>query len=166
MLYRVAQQQLLALQAAQKSNSVCARPLEAGAAKDKRKFLFYQAIFSTSDFQLDIPPYLRRPYSDLTRILTSFRCGFHPLQIELGARTNIARHQRVCRLCNSDVESEHHFMISCPSLSTTRLQSRFQSLPLDQPIEQLLSSSYFPLNATLLRELLKQRSSILPSDNN
>ena len=42
----------------------------------------------------------------IRKCLTCFRLGSHRLEIELGRLTCIVRESRLCKLCNSNVETE------------------------------------------------------------
>ena len=44
----------------------------------------------------------------IRKCLTCFRLGSHRLEIELGRITGIDRESRLCKLCNSNVETEYH----------------------------------------------------------
>ena len=55
--------------------------------------------------------------------LTSFRVSAHNLEIERGKYYNIPRNMRVCKLCNMQaVESEFHFLLTCPAYRQLRQQ--------------------------------------------
>ena len=55
--------------------------------------------------------------------LTSFRVSAHNLEIERGRYYNIPRNMRVCKLCNMQaVESEFHFLLTCPAYRQLRQQ--------------------------------------------
>ena len=42
------------------------------------------------------------------------RLSSHNLFIESGRSQNIPRSERICQLCNSDIEDEFHFVLKCP----------------------------------------------------
>ena len=55
--------------------------------------------------------------------LTSFRISERNLEIEGGRYYNIPRNMRVCKLCNMQaVESEFHFLLTCPAYRQLRQQ--------------------------------------------
>ena len=77
------------------------------------------------------------------RIITQLRCGCLPLEIETGRHRSPKQplSERRCQLCQSDVGDELHFLLKCPSLSTTRepmleaisaIYPSFQTLPDEQ----------------------------------
>ena len=56
------------------------------------------------------------------RLITKFRISCHNLEIETGRYKNIPADQRICKLCNQNVEDEIHFLLECNSLSQARNQ--------------------------------------------
>ena len=44
------------------------------------------------------------------------KLGVLPLQIEQGRYSGQTREQRICKLCNSELENELHFLFKCPKL--------------------------------------------------
>ena len=55
--------------------------------------------------------------------LISFRVSAHDLEIERGGYNNIPRNLRTCKLCNMQaVESEFHFLLTCPVYRQLRQQ--------------------------------------------
>jgi len=66
--------------------------------------------------QLRLEKYLLTPGDSLGRTLhTSLRTGTNDLEIDRGRRFLIHRDLRICRFCNLNlVETERHFVLSCP----------------------------------------------------
>ena len=59
-------------------------------------------------------PYLSRVINKRERsCLAKLRCGVAPLHIETGRYIGLPVHERRCPICDSDVESEIHFMMHC-----------------------------------------------------
>ena len=59
----------------------------------------------------------------LRKHLTSLRLVSHRLQIEIGRHNDLARAERVCRVCNvQQTESEYHFMLVCPAYRDLRVK--------------------------------------------
>ena len=54
-------------------------------------------------------------------LLAKLRGGSAMLEIETGRYTGIPAEQRLCKLCNSDVGDEAHFILICPALQECRL---------------------------------------------
>ena len=54
--------------------------------------------------------------------LTRLRVSNHRLHVETGRykRPYIPRHERICELCQEEVEDEFHFICQCPALKTPR----------------------------------------------
>ena len=57
------------------------------------------------------------------RTIAQIRCGCLPLELETGRYRNpkTPLSQRICQLCNSDVEDETHFLTLCPMLNHIRI---------------------------------------------
>ena len=68
------------------------------------------------DFKLE--NYLLKLSTKNARILCKFRTGNVKLPIETGRWFNIERDDRICHLCNSDIE--FHYIFNCISLSAER----------------------------------------------
>ena len=66
-------------------------------------------VFEISEYLLRIK---NRKYR---QILSKIRLSSRQLAIEKGRHNNIERNQRYCRLCNSDIEDEFHFIMICPA---------------------------------------------------
>ena len=74
------------------------------------KLRFYR-LFKT-EFQFEnyleiIPSY------QLRKSITKFRCSDHKLEIETGRHRNKPINERICKMCNSEVETEEHFLRWC-----------------------------------------------------
>ena len=52
--------------------------------------------------------------------LAKIRLSSHQLSIESGRHQNIARHERLCPICNSELEDEYHFILICHAYSDLR----------------------------------------------
>ena len=50
----------------------------------------------------------------------SFKIGSLNLQIQSGRYNNVPREQRLCKLCNLEVEDEYHFLLKCPVYNDLR----------------------------------------------
>ena len=70
--------------------------------------------------------FCREPYLDsildftLRKIITKFRYSDHCLEIEKGRHIKLKPEERICKLCESDIETELHFIQDCPSYSDIR----------------------------------------------
>ena len=85
--------------------------------KKNKKLKFYSSIKKSLTFEkyLDIV----RFYKD--RILfTKFRCSDHNLAIEKGRYSNVERKNRICKLCQIQVETEKHYQLFCPKFNKFR----------------------------------------------
>ena len=58
--------------------------------------------------------YLNIENFDIRKGIAKIRCCSHSLEIEKGRHNNIARVDRICKLCDKgEVETEEHFLLSC-----------------------------------------------------
>ena len=98
--------------------------------------------------------------------LTQFRLSSHNLAIERGRFENIARTERVCALCNSNlVENEYHFLLVCPLYRELRKQylkpyfcrwptlNKFDALMSNTNRKSLLNVAKFIYYAMNLRQI-------------
>ena len=77
--------------------------------------------FSFFKHSIDVEPYIISNLSKSKRSLISqLRIGILPLEIESGRYTRKKLSERLCKLCNSDVEDEVHFICLCPTLNNIR----------------------------------------------
>jgi hypothetical protein len=59
--------------------------------------------------------------NDEQRVLyTKFRISAHKLEIEKGRHIGLKVEDRICQLCNDDIEDEVHFLLQCPYLQKER----------------------------------------------
>ena len=56
-----------------------------------------------------------------TQYTDSFRISSHRLQVEKGRHQKIARNERKCAVCQSEVEDEYHLLMVCPLYNDIRL---------------------------------------------
>jgi hypothetical protein len=59
---------------------------------------------------------------DERRVLTKFRVSAHNVEIEKGRYIGVKTEDRICKLCNTGVEDETHFLLHCPVLENKRTQ--------------------------------------------
>ena len=108
------------------------------------------------------------------RIITQLRCGCLPLEIETGRYRSPKQplSERRCQLCQSDVGDELHFLLKCPSLSTTRepmleaisaIYPSFQTLPDEQQTIQTCATSPEISNPTPFILCIQHHASVLTS---
>ncbi len=56
-------------------------------------------------------------------LLSQFRCGILPIEIETGRYKNLARKDRICTLCNTgEIENQVHFALYCPVYNHLRVE--------------------------------------------
>ena len=85
--------------------------------KSNKKLKFYNTFKKVFEFEnyLDCVSF----YKD-RKLLTKFRCSNHNLQIERGRQSNTPNKERICKLCNKQVETEKHFLTYCPKFNKFR----------------------------------------------
>ena len=72
--------------------------------------------------------------------LTCFRLGSHRLEIQLGRLTCIDRESRLCKLCNSNVETECQVLLCCPKYSNISSKYLHTSWPSNKRFVSFMSS--------------------------
>ena len=60
---------------------------------------------------------------NIRKNITKFRCSDHTLEIESGRHKKLRVEERICKICNTEVEDERHFLINCPLYA--ELRSRY-----------------------------------------
>lgn len=107
------------------------------------------------------------------QIITKFRVSAHDLEIERGRYSGVTAENRICRLCNLEVEDEFHFLLKCPSLARIRdiymqkIYKNFKNivqLSDENKFIWILSSEdklVFDILANMLHTLFEERKLIL-----
>ena len=86
--------------------------------RDKSEKLRYYNLYKT---EKNVEDYLLLDLSKYQRsVFAQYRCGILPLQIEVGCYRNIELSNRICQVCNSEVEDEIHFLLSCDAYAELR----------------------------------------------
>ena len=62
---------------------------------------------------ISLEKYLLILNEDERRVLTKFRVSAHNLEIEKGRYIGVKTEDRICKLCNTGVEDETHFLLQC-----------------------------------------------------
>ena len=102
-----------------------------------------------------------------TLVLCKIRLSSHNLFIESGRSQNIPRSERICQLCNSDIEDEFHFVLKCPVYCDLRkkyIKHYYWRRPSVFKLVQLLSVNNVKELCSLgkfIRDAFKLRSSLL-----
>ena len=88
--------------------------------KKKRKLTY----FSNLNGNMEASPHLGCFLSKAKRSLISqIPLGCLPLEVETARFTNTVRHERICKICNSNqVEDELHFLFNCSGTHRTHLE--------------------------------------------
>ena len=102
-------------------------------------------------------------------IISQFRYGILPLEIEVGRYRDIPLSDRLCHICSSAVEDEIHFLCDCPAYSHVReiifaqardIEPTFQIMDNIDKFVFLMSNLQKPV-AYYLIEALAIRTSLL-----
>ena len=79
-----------------------------------RYYNLYKSEKNVEEYLLfDITKYQRS-------VFAQFRCGILPLQIEIGRFRNIDLPDRVCQICDAEVEDEIHLLLACVAYAEPR----------------------------------------------
>ena len=109
----------------------------------------------------------------LLPLLIKFRVSAHNLEIKKGRYIGVKTEDRICKLCNTEVEDETHFLLQCPVLENKRTQiinniknmnTNFNNLPNKSKLIWLMSSedNFIIKNTSpLLCSLFKERDLVL-----
>ena len=83
------------------------------------KLNYYVKYKKTFEFE----PYLNIISNYMIRkCLTRFRLDSHRLEIELGRNSGTDRESHLCKLCNTNGETEYRVLMCCPKYSTIRIK--------------------------------------------
>ena len=99
--------------------------------------------------------------------ICKIRMSSHNLFVESGRSQNIPRSERICQLCNSDIEDEFHFVLKCPVYCDLRkkyIKHYYWRRPSVFKLVQLLSVNNVKELCSLgkfIRDAFKLRSSLL-----
>ena len=89
-------------------------------------------------------------------MIAKLRLSAHNLQIEMGRRSRIDRHLRIC-ICNENVEDELHFLRWCSIYQDIRIRHDVNM----QSISDLLNDKKYVLYIeAMIEELWKRRKSV------
>ena len=88
--------------------------------KSNKKLKFYSSFKKSHGYEdyLDLVPF----YKD-RKLFTKFRCSDHNLEIEKGRHYNAKKMDRICKLCQKQVETEKHYLLFCPKFNNIREKS-------------------------------------------
>ena len=122
---------------------------------------------------ISLEKYLLILNEDERRVLTKFRVSAHNLEIEKGRYIGVQTEDRICKLCNTGVEDETHFLLQCLVLENKRTQiinniknvnTNFNNLPNKSKLIWLMSSEdnfIIKNTSSLLCSLFKERYLVL-----
>ena len=109
--------------------------------------------------KLCLQSYLQKPIAlKYIQLITKYRLSAHLLMIEKGRFTQLAREQRLCIFCHSDVEDEYHFIIKCSLYHEYRklyIKKYYWHKPSMYKLLQLLSTENTTELSNLGKYLLK-----------
>ena len=92
------------------------RILSQNVGKKLRTYKLFKQDFETELYLSKTVPYRYR------RAFAKFRCGVAPLRIETGRYENKELNERVCFICNNEIEDEKHVLLACPLYADLREQ--------------------------------------------
>ena len=103
-----------------------------------------------------VPPTVR--FSDLATLMR-FRSGCHDLLVEQGRWHNVPRPDRLCTLCRTAVQDEHHITFDCAALSD--LRRKFACLFRHSTMRSFYNYNMIGPLAAFLRECLQRANPIV-----
>ena len=101
------------------------------------------------------------------------RISCHKLRIEEGRYKKLPLQERICQLCNVEVEDEKHFVMSCSKLEIGRksffdkmsdIYPALKTMNISDKFKFILSSKDYDLNMlciSLIFELYNERNSLV-----
>ena len=122
---------------------------------------------------ISLEKYLLILNEDKRSLLTKFRVSAHNLEIGKARYIGVKREDIICKLCNTGVEDETHFLLQCPVLENKRTQiinnikivnTNFNNLPNNSKLIWLMSSEdnfIIKNTGSLLCSLFKERHLVL-----
>ena len=105
--------------------------------------------------------------SSYKQVLVKFRGGLLDLRANSGRFENMTFEDRICNLCNMEVETEYHFLLICSyyhSLRKQYLPTYFFNYPPEMKFKHLMELNDFQLKTNLCKyiiEALKLRAELL-----
>ena len=99
-------------------------------------------------------------------ILCQLRIGILPLEIELGRYVRLKLNERLCKLCNNEVEDEVHFVCICPALEPIRIKyfnilNINKSMLLVDQLSDVLTNENINVVVNFIYELWQERKTKL-----
>ena len=98
------------------------------------------------------------------KVITKFRCSDHKLQVELGRHTKTQRMDRICNMCQKQVETEQHFLAYCPVFANIRkkylnsVNKDLRQFLVSTDKKQIYNLVNFLVRANKIRETSSDRS--------
>ena len=94
-----------------------------------RYYNLYKSDKNVEDYLLlDLSRYQRS-------VFAQYRCGILPLQIEIGRFRNVELPNRLCQICNTEVEDEIHLLLTCTAYTEPRVKMFRKALELNHSFE-------------------------------
>ena len=105
------------------------------------------------------------------QLFVKFRGGLLDLKANTGRFEGIPYHERICQVCNSDIETEMHFLLECPYYDHLRqefIPLRFHMYPSEIQFKNLLNQRNLEIRiktCQYLIQALRLRNTILQDRN-
>ena len=135
---------------------------------DNRKLILYREFKHSFCYE---------QYLDVLKVrkfrhaLAQIRSGHHELEIETGRYNDVARVERLCKLCHVEIEDEIHFILKCRVYNDLRimhLPEKFYKNPNVHKFNILMSTHSCDIIQSLAKYIyyaLQRRSTILNQDS-
>ena len=76
-------------------------------------------------------------------VMANFRCGVAPLKLETGRYLNQTVEERLCPICQTDIENEEHVIMKCATYESLRQVLFAKAHACDNKFESLSDSDKF-----------------------
>ena len=127
------------------------------------KMSYYRDCFLSvsEDGFIQRPGYMDVYMSHSARVaIGQLRVSSHQLEIEAGKAARVTRAERICRLCQEEVESEEHYVCRCRAYSDIR--DRYTTIFNGEPsLRQIMESADQRKFGQFLLEIQRHRDTLL-----
>ena len=105
------------------------------------------------------------------QLFIKFRCGLLDLRVNTGRIESLAYNDRICQVCNSDIETEMHFLLECPYYDHLRhdfFPAPFYLYPSTMQFKRLINHKSLEVRTKICQYIihaLRLRNTILQENN-
>ena len=105
------------------------------------------------------------------QLFIKFRCGLLDLRVNTGRNESLAYNDRICQVCNADIETEMHFLLECPYYDHLRhdfFPAPFYLYPSTMQFKRLINHKSLEVRTKICQYVihaLRLRNTILQENN-